>query len=82
MIGCLWTRVLKQPIIVLYFESEAVLKFYNLEASKYHLYFEYQALNITILVYNGSTTRGHFALHFMIGESCWDKTTLITYTAF
>ena len=26
------TRVRKQPIIVLYFESETVLKYYNLEA--------------------------------------------------
>ena len=32
MIGCLWTRVRKQPIIALYFESENELKFYNLEA--------------------------------------------------
>ena len=32
MIGCLWTHVHKQPIIELYFESEIVLKFYNLEA--------------------------------------------------
>ena len=32
MIGCLWSRVHKQPIIALYFESETVLKFYNLEA--------------------------------------------------
>ena len=32
MIGCLWTRVRKQPIIVVYFESETVLKFDNLEA--------------------------------------------------
>ena len=32
MIGCLRTHVRKQPIIVLYFESETVLKFYNLEA--------------------------------------------------
>ena len=32
MIGCLRTRVRKQPIIVLYFEFELVLKFYNLEA--------------------------------------------------
>ena len=30
MIGCLRTRVRKQPIIALYFESETVLKFYNL----------------------------------------------------
>ena len=27
MIGCLWTRVRKQPIIALYFEFETVLKF-------------------------------------------------------
>ena len=33
MIGSLWTRVGKQPIIALYFESETVLKFYNLEGN-------------------------------------------------
>ena len=32
MIGCLRTRVRKQPIIALYFESENELKPYNLEA--------------------------------------------------
>ena len=32
MIGCLRTRVRKQPIIALYFESENELKFYILEA--------------------------------------------------
>ena len=32
MIGCLRTRVRKQPIIALYFEFETVLRFYNLEA--------------------------------------------------
>ena len=32
MISCLRTRVRKQPIIALYFESENELKFYNLEA--------------------------------------------------
>ena len=32
MIGCLRTRVCKQPIIALYFESENELKLYNLEA--------------------------------------------------
>ena len=32
MIGCLWTCVRKQPIIALYFETETVLTFYNLEA--------------------------------------------------
>ena len=31
MIGCLRTRIRKQPIIALYFESETVLKFNNLE---------------------------------------------------
>ena len=33
MIGCLRTSVRKQPIVMLYFEFETVLKFYNLEAS-------------------------------------------------
>ena len=32
MIGWLRTRVRKQPIIMLYFESENELTFYNLEA--------------------------------------------------
>ena len=32
MIGCLWTRVHKQPIISLYFDFDTVLKFYSLEA--------------------------------------------------
>ena len=32
MIGCLRTRVRKQPIIALYFESENELMIYNLEA--------------------------------------------------
>ena len=32
MSGYLRTRVHKQPLIALYFESETVLKFYNLEA--------------------------------------------------
>ena len=31
MIGCLQTRVRKQPSISLYFEFETLLKFYNLE---------------------------------------------------
>ena len=30
--GCLQTHVHKQPIVVLYFESENELKLYNLEA--------------------------------------------------
>ena len=32
MIGCLRTRVRKQPNIAPYFEAEIVLQFYNLEA--------------------------------------------------
>ena len=32
MIGCVRTRVRKQPIIALYYESENELKFNNLEA--------------------------------------------------
>ena len=36
MIGCLRTRVRKQRIIVLYFELETILKFYNVEARKSH----------------------------------------------
>ena len=35
MIGCLRTRVRKQPIIVLYFDFANELKFYNLEARNY-----------------------------------------------
>ena len=35
MIGCLRTRVRKQPIIVFNFESETALKFYNLEERKH-----------------------------------------------
>ena len=33
MIGCLQTRVRNQPTIVLYFEFENVLKFYDLGIS-------------------------------------------------
>ena len=47
MIGCLRTHVRKQPIITLYFESETVLKFYNLEA---RIYLSRRAwLNVTSL---------------------------------
>ena len=39
MIGCLRTRVCKQPIIALYFESENELKLYSLEArAQYPVY--------------------------------------------
>ena len=36
MIGCLRTRVRKQPIIALYFQFENELEFYNLEACLSH----------------------------------------------
>ena len=35
MIGCLRTRVRKQPIISFYFEFETVFKFYNLDATTF-----------------------------------------------
>ena len=47
MIGCLWTRVRKQPIIELYFESENELKFYNLEARS--LFIPFEAMNVLFL---------------------------------
>ena len=43
MIGCLRTRVRKEPIIALYFEFEIVLKFYNLKARQ-TIRMYYQAL--------------------------------------
>ena len=36
MIGCLRTRVRKEPIVGLYFESENELQFYNLESRTKH----------------------------------------------
>ena len=50
MIGCLRTRVRKQPIIGLYFESGPVLKFYNLEAC-----FSYFQLTTSWLLYESAT---------------------------
>ena len=47
MIGCLRTRVGTQPIIVLYFESETVLKFYNLEARILQKITEFDTTNWT-----------------------------------
>ena len=38
MIGCLQTRVRKQPITAFYFESETALMFYNLEARFTNVY--------------------------------------------
>ena len=49
MIGCLRTRVHKQPIIAPYFESDIEVKFYNLEARSY-------SLNFWLLI---TDSRGH-----------------------
>ena len=40
MVGCLRTRVRKQPIIALYFKFENEIKFYNLEARRYYYHGE------------------------------------------
>ena len=45
MIGCMRTRVHKQPIIALDFESETVLQFYNLEASVFIYLFIYRSIH-------------------------------------
>ena len=47
MIDFLRTRVCKQPIFVLNFESENELKFYNLEASFHVLYISWECYSIT-----------------------------------
>ena len=43
---CLRTRVRKQPIIALYFESENVLKFYNLEARSGSILLEIKTIKV------------------------------------
>ena len=48
MLGCLRTRVCKQPIIALYFESETVLKFYNLKAHVFSEHFPKVANNYSL----------------------------------
>ena len=49
MIGCLWTHVHKQPIITLYFESENILKLYNLEARFLQFYVFINAFKLSLL---------------------------------
>ena len=44
MIGCLRTRVRKNPIIALYFEFEPVIKFYNLRAQSEQYKLDYQSI--------------------------------------
>ena len=52
MVGCLRTRVHKQSIIALYFESETELKFYNLEAwlQKFYFKLKFQDCNLDLIV--------------------------------
>ena len=52
MIGCLRTRVRKQPIISLYFESENELKFYNLEARSDWMHSYVQAVTYLLFAYD------------------------------
>ena len=61
MIGCLWTRVRKQPIIALYFESETVLKFYNLEARSILTGYLYLCSNVN----RGSYMSSHVSLNLI-----------------
>ena len=49
-IGCLRTRVRNQPIIALYFESETIHKFYNLEARSFYE-LRYESINFTYTVF-------------------------------
>ena len=51
MIGCLWTRVHKQPIIAFNFESENDLKFYNLDASSSFSTFATQSRSCLLIPY-------------------------------
>ena len=44
MIGCVWTHVRKQPIIVHYFEFENELKFYDLGARIFSMTENYEKL--------------------------------------
>ena len=53
MIGCLQTRVRKQSIIALYFEFEAVLKFYNLEARAKNSVERYRVTMASFLTVDG-----------------------------
>ena len=70
MIGCLRTRVRKQPIIELYFESETVLKFYNLEA-----WFDTVNLNWFIVLNKGTLVRVSKSLC----ENCFQLTACELY---
>ena len=62
MIGCLRTRVRKQPIIALYFEFENELKFYYLGASRFiENLFEVRCLSYNMDAQTGLRLRCSFA---------------------
>ena len=64
MIGCLRTRVRKQPIIALYFESETVLKFYNLESRVFTLHIVLLVLTCHgSIMFHARITFGHTGLY-------------------
>ena len=77
MIGSLWTRVRKQPIIALYFELEIELKFYNLKARTqmhmegllwshaFHDKHQTQEDALAIHVYNGKQSK--------LYSICWES---------
>ena len=66
MIGCLRTRVRKQAIIVLYFESETVLKFYNLEAR--YRYNQVPHLTQDTICESDKNTRKHHMLESQVAS--------------
>ena len=59
MIGCLRTRVRKQPIIALYFESENELRFYNLEAWYDIARRQFCMLNVQSAIFENVTLAHH-----------------------
>ena len=52
MIGCLRTRVRKQPIIVLYYEFETVLKLYNPRVGFHCVPFSQGLAHFLFILYN------------------------------
>ena len=64
MISCLRTRFRKQSIIALYFKSETVLKFYNLEASFSALCMSLEKVNILHTQYPFNRCPPQIAFHW------------------
>ena len=75
-----WLVVRKQPIIALYFESENVLRFYNLEARL--LGFHISKWIFSVIVFNPFYSDGlshtywynkYGIVHFTFWGGCWSK---------